>query len=132
MLETREDYKYIMAAYDVGLAIGRDNGHYYPDAPVTREEALVILLRTIGLSNLGLDPTPITTFVDDAKISKWAKQEIYAANRIGLITGGSDGRISPKLYVTKAEAAALTNKLIDYMREDMQVDYGRNIVHFAN
>lgn len=129
---TRDDYKYIMAGYDAGLAIGRQNGHYYPDEPLTREEAIVILLRTLGLSNLGLDSTPVTPFTDDAKISSWAKREIYAAQRIGLVSGDENGCINPQSYVSKAEAAALVNRLIDYMRIDLQEDYGRNIVHFAD
>lgn len=128
----RDDYKYIMAGYDAGLAIGRQNGHYFPDSALTREEAFVILLRTLGLTNLGLDSTPVTPFTDDAKISDWARKEIYAAQRIGLISGDENGNVNPQSYVTKAEAAALTNRLIDYMREDLQADYGRNIVNFAN
>lgn len=130
--EERSDYKYIMAAYDKRIAVGRENGHYFPDSPITREEAIVILLRTIGLETLGLDPTPVTTFVDDANISSWAKKEIYAAQRIGLIRGDEEGKINPKVYISKAEAAALVNRLLEYMRNEMIDDYGQNIVHFAN
>ncbi len=129
---TRDDYKYIMAAYESGLTIGRENGHYYPDATLTREEAIVILLRALGLESLGLDTTPVTPFVDDAKISGWAKRNIYAAQRIGLISGDANGKFNPQTFVTKGEAAALVNRLIDYMRDDLQADYGRNIVHFSN
>ncbi|MDR2939313.1 MAG: S-layer homology domain-containing protein, partial [Clostridiales bacterium] len=82
--------------------------------------------------NLGLDPTPITPFVDDSNIVDWAKQEIYAANRIGLISSGTDGRIRPLDSISKAEGAALINRLIDYMRVDMQKDYTENIVNFAD
>ncbi len=129
---TRDDYKYIMAGYESGLAIGRQNGHYFPDSPITREEAFVILLRTLGLTNLGLDSTPVTVFTDDDKISDWARKEIYAAQRIGLITGDEYGKVNPQSYVSKAEASALVNRLIDYMRIDLQADYGRNIVNFAD
>ncbi|MFV0503567.1 MAG: S-layer homology domain-containing protein [Lachnospirales bacterium] len=129
---TRPDYPYIMAANNAGLAFGRQYGHYYPDSPITREEALVILLRTIGLENLGLDPTPVTAFTDDEKIANWAKKELYAAERIGLIRGDENNNIHPKNLISKGEAAALINRLIDYMRKDMINDYGQNIVHFAN
>ncbi len=128
--EQRKEYPQIMAAYDSGLAIGRADGLYYPDGLITRQEAIVILLRTIGLENLGLDPTPMTSFVDDENIADWAKKEIYAAERIGLVSKDLEGKINPTAIVSKAEAAALTNRLIDYMRYDMEQDYAANIVNF--
>ncbi len=128
----RADYPYIMAAYRGGLAEGRGAGGFAPDASITREEAVVMLLRTIGLSNLGLNPTPITPFVDDARISSWAKRDISAAARIGLIYGDENGRLNPKAVVSKAEAAALVNRLINYMRDGLSRDYTSYIVNFAN
>lgn len=130
--EDREDYKYIMAAYKAGLAVGRDNGHFYTDSPIERQEAIVILLRTLGLENLGLDPTPMTSFVDDEYVASWAKKEVYAAARIGIITGDSDGKFRPKSYVSKAEAAAFVNRLVTYMRDDLLTDYTEHIVNYAS
>lgn len=128
----RADYPYIMAAYNSGLAVGRDDGLYYTDSPIEREEAVTILMRTLGLESLGLDPTPMTSFVDDADIADWAKKEIYAANRLGIISGDSDGKMNPKSYITKAEAAALVNRLNNYMRTDLMTDYTENIVNYAD
>ncbi len=130
--EDREDYKYIMAAYKAGLAVGRDNGYFYTDAPIERQEAIVILLRILGLENLGLDPTPITSFTDDMYVADWAKKEVYAAARIGIIAGDSDGNFRPKSYVSKAEAAAFVNRLVDYMRSDLLTDYTEHIVNYAS
>lgn len=132
VLPERADYPYIMAAYNSGLAVGRDNGHFYIDSPIERQEAIVILLRTLGLENLGLEPTPMTSFTDDAQIASWAKKEIYAAKRIGIISGDSDGKFRPKEYVSKAEAAAFVNRLNQYMRTDLQTDYTEHIVNYAN
>ncbi len=130
--ENRTDYPYIMAAYKSGLAVGRDNGHFYTDSPIERQEAIVILLRTLGLESLGLSPTPVTSFVDDKYIASWAKKEVYAAARLGIIAGDVDGNFRPKSYVSKAEAAAFVNRLVTYMRSDLQTDYTENIVNYAN
>lgn len=130
--EDREEYPYIMSAYKNGLAIGRDNGHFYTDAPIERQEAIVILLRTLGLETLGLDGMEVTPFADDANIASWAKREVYAANRLGIITGDDEGNFRPKSYVTKAEAAAFVNRLVTYMRSDLQTDYTEHIVNYAN
>lgn len=132
VLPDRQEYPYIIAAFKSGLAVGRDNGNFYFDSPIERQEAFVILLRTLGLENLGLDPTPVTSYVDDAQIASWAKREIYAASRIGLISADDNGNIRPTDYVTKAEAAALINRLIDYMRSGIATDYADHIVNYAD
>jgi hypothetical protein len=127
----RSDYPYIMAAYKAGLAVGRGNGHFYADYTIQREEAIAILLRTLGLSNLGLDPTPVTPFTDDADVSGWAKKDMYAAYKLNLIKPDINGKINPKQNISKAEAAALVNTLVDYMRTGMQKDYTEHIVNYA-
>lgn len=132
VLPERNEYPYIMAAYDAGLCVGRDNGHFYIDSPLERQEAIVILIRTLGLENLGLDPTPVTSFTDDSNIADWAKMEVYAANRIGIISPDDNGAFRPTDYVSKAEAAAFINRLNEYMRTDLQTDYTEHIVNYAN
>lgn len=132
VMPERKEYPYIMEAFKTGLAIGKNDGRFHTDEPLERQEAIVILLRSLGLENLGLDPTPITPFVDDEYIAPWAKKEVYAANRIGIISGDEDGKFKPKTFINKAEAAAIINRLIEYMRNDMQVDYTENIVNFAD
>ena len=127
----RPEYPYIMAAYRVGLAVGRTGGNFFADSTIERQEAIVILLRTLGLENLALDPTPQTVFTDDANIASWARREIAAAERIGLIVPDADGRIHPRRVVSNAEAAALINRLIDYMRHDLALDY-TSIVNFGD
>lgn len=128
----RTNYAEIMAAYKHGIAIGRSNGYFYHDEPIERQELIVTMLRAIGLENLGLSPTPITPFMDDNEISSWAKRELYAAQRIGLISTDNEGKIRPRALVTKSEAAALMNRLIDYMRYDLGVDYADHIINYAN
>jgi len=127
----RPEYDYIMAAYRAGLAVGRTGGNFFADSTIDRQEAIVILLRTLGLENLALDPTPQTVFTDDAQIASWARRELAAAERIGLIVADANGRIHPRTTVSNAEAAALINRLIEYMRTDLARDY-INIVNFGD
>jgi len=130
--QSNPEYPYIMAAYRAGIAVGRSNGYFYAESPIERQEAFVMVLRALGLENLGYDPLPITAFTDDADIETWAKRELYAAERIGLISGDTDGNLSPKTLVSKAEAAALLIRLIEYMRVDLKTDYADHIVHYPN
>jgi hypothetical protein len=123
VLSDRPDFPYIMAAFNARLALGRGNGHFQPDSTLTREEVVVLMVRALGLTNLGLSPTPLTMYVDDDDISAWAKQSVYAASRLGLIYPDQYGNLNPQRNVTKAEAAALIVRLIEYMRYDLQTDY---------
>ena len=128
----RPNYPHIMAAYRAGLVTGNNQGLFNADAPIERQEAMALLTRSLGLSQVWLNPAPVTSFADDASIAAWAKGELYAAHRIGLIFPDDYGRINPRNTVSKAEAAAFINRLIDYMRADIAEDYSSHIVNFPN
>jgi hypothetical protein len=128
----RPDYAYLRAMNDAGIAIGRGEGHFHPDAPITREEAYVLTLRMLGLGNLGLDPMPMLPYIDTYAISYWALNDINAATRIGLIAPDVYGFLHPQDYITKGQAAALVNRLVEYMRHELLRDYTENIINFMN
>lgn len=115
-------YPYIMAAYDSKLVKGTGE-NFDVNLPITREEAFVIYIRVIGLERLGVTNSPTTPFVDDQSIASWAKREIVAGYRLGIIKGTAEGKVLPKQWISKAEAAAIVNRLIDYLRTDIGTDY---------
>ncbi|PKM54931.1 MAG: hypothetical protein CVV00_06120 [Firmicutes bacterium HGW-Firmicutes-5] len=115
-------YPYIMAAYDQKLIKGTGE-NFDVDRPINREEAFVVYVRVIGLERLGVTESPMTPFVDDATISSWAKKEIMAGYKLGIIKGDELGRVKPKQWISKSEAAAIINRLIDYLRSDIGEDY---------
>ncbi|PKM56771.1 MAG: S-layer homology domain-containing protein, partial [Firmicutes bacterium HGW-Firmicutes-3] len=53
----------------------------------------------------------------------WAKKEIMAGYKLGIIKGDELGRVKPKQWISKSEAAAIVNRLIDYLRSDIGEDY---------
>lgn len=128
----RQDFAYIEAVHNSGMAIGRGEGQFQPDQIIERQEAFVLALRALGLSNLGLAQAPITPFADDNLIGAWARQDLYAAYRIGLILPDENGMLHPTQLMHKAEAAALINRLIEYMRHELQRDYTENVINFMN
>ncbi len=117
-------YPYVMAAYDKKLVKGTGE-NFEVDRPINREEAFVIYIRVIGLERLGITEAPVTPFVDDNKISGWAKKEIMAGYKLGIIEGDNLGQVKPQHWISKAEAAAIINRLVDYLREDIGKDYRR-------
>ena len=129
--EDRPEFPYIMAAREFGLAMGRDDGRFHIDAPLDRQEAIALMIRAIGLEDIGIHPVPTTIFTDDHLISPWARRELYVAEWIGLVTGDANGNVRPTDFITNAEAAAMINRLIEYMRFDLALDYTDHIVNFA-
>lgn len=115
-------YPYIMAAYDARMVDG--TGEFFSvDQPITRQEAFAIYIRVIGLERLGLLASPQTPFRDDGQIAPWAKREILAGYKIGVITGDEDGNVKPGQWLTKAESAAVINRLINYLRTEIGAGY---------
>ena len=126
----RREYPLIMAAYRAGIAYGRNDGNFHIDTPITREEVVVVLIRALGLENVAPNPTPVTIFSDNENISAWARREVAAAAELGIISGDTNGNFHPQRLITKAEASALVNRFIDYMREDLVYDYQARMVNF--
>jgi len=127
----RAEYKYIKAAYDAGITVGRHNGRFRPDELITKEEAYCIMLRGLGVQNMAYTTAPLTPFTDNSSISLWARNELNYMNTLGLIDADEDGKINPRKNLSKGEAAALINNFVKYMRQKMQIDYIENIVYYT-
>ncbi|MBN2221157.1 MAG: S-layer homology domain-containing protein, partial [Vallitaleaceae bacterium] len=115
-------YKYIMGAYDTKLVQGTGE-NFSVNQPITRQEAFVIYIRVIGLERLGVSNSPVTPFADDYKIASWAKKEIMAGYKLGIIQGNVANEVQPQKWISKAESAAIINRLIDYLRDEIGRDY---------
>lgn len=109
--------------------IGVSGEFFKPYRSLTRAEAIAILVRSLGLENLAPNPPYSTGFADDGDIPLWAKDEIYVSNEVNLVTGYEDGTIRPNNEVTKAEAAALINKFITHLKDEITVDYREKVIN---
>jgi len=128
---TRPEYPYIMAAYRARLAVGRANSMFYFDYPIDRQEAFMILVRALGLTQMGLNPTPVTPFMDDSLIAPWARREVTVAHMIGLAVPDEFGFFHPTRQLSMGEAASILNELVEYMRVVLVSDYADQIVNIA-
>lgn len=108
---------------------GYGDGKFYPDETITRVQAISTFVRILGLEGMAKDEYPVTVFKDNDYIPSWALRSIYAANKIGFVKG-DNGYLNPNQYLTKAEAAALLNRFIDYMRKDMAKGYSDKILNY--
>jgi hypothetical protein len=128
----RPEFRYIRAASQARVAIGFDDGSFRFDNPITRQEAIVIAVRALGVANnMGLNPTVVTPFADSDSIAYWAMRHVDVAYMLGLIQPDNLGNINPNRMMSKAEAAAFLNDLIDFLRTGILSHYQEQIVNIV-
>lgn len=120
-------YHYMQFVKENEVMYGK-NGYFKGDETLTRAEAIAIMIRALGLQYMAPLPPYKTQFIDDAKIPEWAKDHIYMANEIGLISGDSEGRVRPNERVTKAEAAQMLYDFIFHLKDVINYDYREKVL----
>ncbi|MCL1788118.1 MAG: S-layer homology domain-containing protein, partial [Defluviitaleaceae bacterium] len=96
---------------NAGIITG-NGGYFRPNDPITRAEFAVFAARFMGHGN---------STVSGGRFSDigghWAEQQINAANELGWVTGFGDGTFRPNQFITRAEVAALTNRVLQRLPE---------------
>ena len=91
---------------NAGVFTGMPDGTFQPQRAITRAEFAVAMTRFFeGLPMEGANMFP------DIE-GHWAAAEINAAARMGWITGFPNGNFAPNQAITRAEAAALINRIL--------------------
>jgi hypothetical protein len=121
-------YAYIQKVYDNKLMNGVSLREFAPQATLTRAQAVTLLIRGLGFEGRAPSPTTATSFRDNNSIPSWARNAVYAAEKIGLVKGYMYGNFDPNKPMTKAEIAILINRFITYMGQDIIKDYRDNVI----
>ena len=101
--------KYIAYLSEAGIVAGDGTGKFNPNAPITREDAAVIVAKALKLGTT----TSSTSFADDAKISGYAKKYVAACAKAELIKGMGNNTYSPLTKITRGQAAVILAKSLD-------------------
>lgn len=81
---------------------------FLPDQPITRAEAIKILLNLYHIT-----PSGSTSF-RDIDGNSWYSSYIAAAVQAGLVSGYSDGTFKPNSFLTRAEMSKVLVRAIDH------------------
>ena len=106
--------KAIASAKAMGIAQG-SNGKFNPTAALTREDAMVLLQRTMsrtGRSIADASNSYLDRFSDGSSVSNYAKGAVAALIQAGIIQGDNTGRINPKGSLTRAEMAVILHRVL--------------------
>ncbi|THF73848.1 S-layer homology domain-containing protein [Cohnella fermenti] len=101
-------YGAVQAASKLGLVAGTSASAFQPNAPVTREQAAVILVRALKLTASGSAALP---FKDAGSISGYAAASVRAVYQADLLRGDDNGAFRPSAQLTRAEIAVLLNRV---------------------
>ena len=116
---------YIDAVYRAGYMSGRGGTDadgvptvsFAADAKMTRAEVLQVLGNLLG-EPAEPDTDALPLFADDGDIPAWARTNINRMRVRGLINGFSDNTIRPAVLITRAEVAALLQRMNDVLCND--------------
>jgi hypothetical protein len=102
-------YTAITTAKALGIAQGSEN-KYNPNNPITREDALVMVLRAVNITGKTIasgDISNLSTYSDSGSISDYSKSAVAALIKVRIITGSDDNKIYPQGNLTRAQIAAI-------------------------
>lgn len=105
----------IYTASEYGLIEGYTDGTFRPHEKITREQAMTILARAMAITGLKreLPPyDPLAVFADASDVSAWARSGVADSLLGGLVTGKDGGKLAPQDHITRAEAAAVIQRLL--------------------
>lgn len=102
-----------------GIVSGYKDGSFKPNKEISREEMMVMLnnyMKYLGIESVKGQ----ITFTDKKNISDWAVTAVQNVTSLGLITGYSDGSLSPLDKAIRAESAAIMMKCIKLLTEHLK------------
>ncbi len=104
---------YIQTAYDRGIIAGFEDGTFGPDQQVTYEQALTMVVCTLGYEQFAMGLTPTT--------DSWADIYIQQANQLGLTKN-----ISGQVYYEGASRGVIAQMLYNALEVEMYENNGYN------
>ena len=99
----------IRISYKAGCLQGTSATTASPNAPVTREQAVALVGRSLRLKNT---PGSTQNYRDENRISTWGRGVIRQATDMGLINGYPDGTFRPQAPISRGQAATVLSNAI--------------------
>ncbi len=99
---------WVRSAYDRGIVQGYSADRFAPNQNITRAEAVKVVLSTYNIAPLNVTES----FFKD--VNGWELGWVEKARVIGLVQGIGNGNFDPNRPITRAEAAKIIVKMIEY------------------
>ena len=93
-----------------GILKGNLNGTVTPNAPITRERAMVMLGRALGIEPI--ENPDLTQFTDGAQVASYAQGMLAALIRAGIVGGVTADQLAPQNNITRAATVTILDRSI--------------------
>ncbi len=93
-----------------GILLGNGDGTVTPTAPITRERAIVMLSRALGIEPV--ENPDLSAFEDADAVADYAQGYVAALVAAGVIKGVTDETVGPQLNITRAATVAILDRAI--------------------
>lgn len=107
-------YPYVDALLNSGIINGISNEHFGVGMQISRQDAATILNRILVLYKKGITPDEIS-YQDGDTISSYARQAVERLDKAAIITGFEDGTFRPHDVITRAQAAVMIYRAIQFV-----------------
>ncbi|MEW6697933.1 MAG: S8 family serine peptidase [Bacillota bacterium] len=101
----------------MGLVAGYGSGAFGPNDPITREQMAAMLVRAIRFNSNKVIPDSASQtglFADENAAAPWARTSVSIIAQEGLMRGRGENSFAPKALTTRAEAATVMVRLLEY------------------
>ena len=112
-------YDYIAQAVHMGTFAGYSNRRMGPNDNITREQAIVVLARTVCLPSAG--NSALARFPDRNQVGAWAADSVAAMVERGYVSGYNDGHLNPKGQITRAEMAQIMCNIFQSVHDSGEI-----------
>ena len=124
-------YQTIKNTASNGLVSGYEDGSFYPNKPIKREEAAVVVKKILS-QNVASQSISLNHFKDYNEISTWSKEAVGTLVDKGYLNGYPDGTFRAKQSITRGEAVAMLGKVFGKIFNDKGVYKGEKDVTYGN
>ena len=94
-----------------GILNGNGDGTVTPDAPISRERAIVMLGRALGIEPIR--KPDLTKYTDAAKVAPYAQGMVAAMIEAGIVGGVTADELAPQDNITRAATVTILDRAID-------------------
>ncbi len=109
-------YDAVLWGYQNKVIMGVSDTSFDPDGYITREQMVTLFFRYLDKEGYaGKERSDITEYGDSESVSEYAKEAFSWSNASGLVVGTDKKLLLPKKNASRAEIAAITERVIRYI-----------------